>query len=70
MRSVAPVLREFQWLALAGMAPLFTRKSHAARVCACNALIRHDECLLSDIFDSHRRVHQVVDSADIGLNLN
>ena len=30
------------WLALAGIAPLFTRKLHAAVIRACNAMIRKD----------------------------
>jgi hypothetical protein len=32
----------WRWLALAGTAPLFTRKLHAAVIRACNAMIRKD----------------------------
>jgi hypothetical protein len=45
------------WLELAGMAMLFSRESHAAVVCACNAMIRKGWRIRRGIFDSHHPLH-------------
>jgi hypothetical protein len=45
------------WLALAGMAAFFTRKSHAAIYVASNHLICKQSPQASDIFDSHHPLH-------------
>jgi hypothetical protein len=45
------------WLALAGMAAFFTRKSHAAIYVASNYLICKQSPHASDIFDSHHPLH-------------
>jgi hypothetical protein len=44
-------------LALAGVSPVFTQKSHAALRRSLNTLTSDDEWLPSGIFDSHRPLH-------------
>ena len=40
--EVGPIKQSPRWLALAGMAVFFTRKSHAALIGSCNAMIQND----------------------------
>jgi hypothetical protein len=54
------------WLQLAGIARLFTRKSHAALVRACNYLIQNVGRHPSDIFDSYRPLHPQASSGNVG----